>query len=179
MDTHAKDHVTHLCPNPAHLRTALDAPGTCARQPPAARAAKRCGRTWPALPSGGGVRMPGVRCLSSAGSGGDNAPRSGAPRADGACCPRPKHVHSGTGGVASGPGTPRTRHEAVYRQGLTADLRGATSRAHRPRGTCGNAPRPGGHGTVKETYGFRRCSEGLVPRADRDGAAGRGMRRCP
>src|SRR5262245_60089334 len=60
------------------------------------------------------------------------------------------------------------------RQGLAADLRGATSRAQRPRGMCGNEPRTGGHGTAKEPYGVRRYPEGLVPRTDRDGAAGRG-----
>src|SRR5262249_14902254 len=41
------------------------------------------------------------------------------------------------------------------RHGLTAGLRGAPSRAHRPRGTCGNVPRTEGHGTAKETYGVR------------------------
>ena len=55
----------------------------------------------------------------------------------------------------------------LFREGrwIAADLVG---------GTCGNVPRTGGHRTAKETYGFRRCPEGLVPRADRDGAAGGG-----
>jgi hypothetical protein len=73
VDTHAKDDVAHLCPCPARLGTAPGAPGPCARQSPPLAPPGGVGARGAARPSGRGVRVPGVRCQGSAGSGGDNA----------------------------------------------------------------------------------------------------------